>query len=100
MKKMAKTKTKMVSHNPWVVGEKYFIRTVTMSLTGRLVSAGEQELVLSDASWIADTGRFMQAVKTGVFSEVEPYGDNLVIVGRGSVIDATIVEWELPKVQK
>jgi len=97
------TKAKKVirkADNPWIIGENYLIRTVTMILTGKLLSVGSQELVLEKAAWIADTGRFMQAVKTGSFSEVEPYGDNPVIVGRGSVIDATIVGFELPDKQK
>jgi hypothetical protein len=96
---MKKT-TKKETHNPWVVGEKYLIRTVTMIVTGRLVSFGEQELVLEEAAWIADTGRFNHAVKTGSFNEVEPFGDNPVIVGRGSIIDATVVNWDLPRYVK
>lgn len=73
---------------PWQVGKNYFIRTVTMIQTGRLVGVTQQELILEDAAWIADTGRFHEALKTGKFSEVEPYPDGKVIVGRGSVIDA------------
>lgn len=75
--------------SPWAVGKKYFIRTVTMHLTGELVSVGSQELVLKDAAWIADSGRFSEAVRdVSKCSEVEPF-DKPVIVGRGSIIDAT-----------
>lgn len=79
------------SNCPWQVGQKYFIRTVTMHLTGELVSVSQQELVLKDAAWIADSGRFHLAVKDPRnCSEVEPFQQN-VIVGRGAVVDATII---------
>ena len=74
---------------PWEVGKKYFIRTVTMHLSGELVSVSRQELVLKDAAWIADSGRLNEAVEDpNKFSEVEPFR-RPVIVGRGSIVDAT-----------
>lgn len=73
---------------PWEIGKIYLIRTVTMIDTGRLVAVSQQELVLEDAAWIADTGRFADALKKAEFGEVEPFPDGRVIVGRGSVIDA------------
>ena len=72
----------------WRVGEAYLIRTVTMIDTGILVSIDEHEIVLKDAAWIADTGRFNEALKTLNFSEVEPFPDGLVAVGRSALIDA------------
>jgi hypothetical protein len=85
---------------PYAVGENYFIRTVSMIVTGRVESVGAQEIVLRDAAWIADTGRFAQAVATAEFSEVEPYPDGQrVILGRASVIDATTIP-ALPRKQK
>lgn len=86
--------------HPYKVGKPYFIRTVTHHLTGRLIKVTDKELVLEDAAWIADDGRFYDALKDGEFSEVEPFPDGEVIVGRGSIIDA--VEWkhDLPKKQK
>lgn len=85
---------------PYKIGGMYLIRTVTMILTGKLVSVGEHELVLTSAAWIADTGRYMQAVATGVFNEVEPYPvDSEVLVGRTALIDAVQIP-QLPMVQK
>lgn len=77
------------SDNPFmIVGKSYFIRTVTHYLTGTLVWVGEKELALTDAAWIADTGRFHQFVKGETVSEVEPFAKgSTVIVGRGSIID-------------
>ncbi len=78
-------------NGPWEVGKKYFIRTVTMHLTGELISISQQELVLKDAAWIADSGRFNETLKDiNNASEVEPFQNN-VIVGRGSIIDATTI---------
>ena len=83
----------------WEVGKNYLIRTVTMINTGKLVAVTEQEIVLEQAAWIADTGRFANALKTGKFDEVEPFPDGKVIVGRGAVIDAVEIK-ELPREQK
>lgn len=89
-----------LAEHPYQVGKNYFIRCVTFYYTGRLVRVTAQELVLEDAAWIADTGRFADALKTGDFSEVEPYPSNELILGRGAVVDAWIAEWPLPTKQK
>lgn len=83
----------------WEIGKNYLIRTVTMIDTGRLVAVTPMELVLEDAAWIADTGRFADAVKKAEFSEVEPFPAGRVIVGRGSIIDAIQIT-QVPRSQK
>ncbi len=83
----------------WEIGENYLIRTVTMTDTGKLVEVGEHELVLEDAAWIADTGRFSDALKSGTFSEVEPFPEGKLIIGRGSIVDAVKIK-TLPRKQK
>ena len=80
----------------WKIGAIYLIRTVTMIDTGRLVSVTPQELVLEEAAWIADTGRFSDALNKLSFNEVEPFPDGRVIVGRGGIIDAV----EINQVQR
>jgi hypothetical protein len=57
---------------PFKVGEKYFIRTVTYFLTGQVKAVVGQFLVLDQGAWIADTGRFNEAINEGKLSEVEP----------------------------
>jgi hypothetical protein len=81
----------------WEIGATYFVRTVTHHLTGELVSVTPQELVVKNAAWIADDGVFSEAMKTGEFSEVEPYPDGNVIIGRGSLIDARKVAFAAPR---
>jgi hypothetical protein len=98
-KKLAGMFPKCAQDSPWVIGKTYLIRTVTMIQTGRLVQVTEQELVLEDAAWIADTGRFANALKTCKFSEVEPFPDGQVIVGRGAIIDAVQI-YVVPREQK
>ena len=71
----------------WQIGKIYLIRTVTMIDTGRLVEVTPHEIVLEDAAWIADTGRFGAALKSLNFSEVEPFPDGQVAIGRGAIID-------------
>lgn len=91
----------MNANEHWKIGENYLIRTVTHIDIGRLTAVTDKELVLVDAAWIADTGRYEQCVKEGQLSEVEPFPDDEpVIVGRGALIDA--VRWlhDLPREQK
>ena len=80
---------------PWSIGTAYLIRTVTMYYTGRLEFVGEHELVLSDAAWISDVGRYNEALRTGKLNEVEPINGN-VIIGRGGLIDAAQWGFDLP----
>lgn len=87
--------------HPYKIGANYMVRTVTMINTGRLVQVTNQELVLEDAAWIADTGRFATTLKDGNFNEIEPFPDGRVIVGRGAVIDACeLTGFPLPRAQK
>ena len=80
-------------------GEKYLIRTVTNYVVGVVKQVGDKELLVGSASWVADTGRFHDALKNGGFREVEPYLDD-VIVGRGAIVDATVWRHDLPTAQK
>lgn len=82
-----------------MIGKSVFIRTVTMYHTGRIVGIDDKFIVLEDAAWVADTGRFSDALKTGELCEVEPV-DGRVLVSLGAVVD--IFEWnhKLPRKQK
>lgn len=78
-----------------LAGKAVFIRTVTHHYTGRAVAITATEIVLDDAAWIADDGRFHAAMQVGELSEVEPYPNGkLVYVGRGAVLD--MCEWSHP----
>ena len=83
----------------WVLGRNYLIRTVTMIQIGKLKAITDKELLLSEACWVADTGRFNEALSNGTLNEVEMFTRD-VIIGRGAIVDAT--EWisELPKTSK
>lgn len=74
----------------WEVGKHYVLRTVTMIDVGKLVAVTEQELVLENASWIADTGRWNTFLKDGTYTESEPFPDGRVVVGRNAIIDAVL----------
>lgn len=85
--------------SPYKIGENYFIRTVTHHYTGKLIRVTPKELVLQDAAWIADDGRFMNALKDGTLNEIEPFQDD-VVIGRGAILDATFWRHDLPRTQK
>jgi len=57
-----------------MVGEKFYFRTVTYHLTGRVKKVIGHILELENAAWIADSGRFMNTIKEGKLNEVEPVG--------------------------
>ena len=57
------------------VGKQLFIRTVTYHIVGKVEKIVGTFFVLSNASFIADSGRFMNAIKNGNLNEVEPLGD-------------------------
>lgn len=81
-----------IHNNPFmVIGTSYFIRTVTHYYTGRLIWVGDNEIVLEDVCWIADTGRFNEFMAGKTVNESEPYPKlSKVIIGRGSIIDMSV----------
>ena len=80
-----------------MVGEKYFFRTVTYHLTGRVKKVIGSILELEDAAWIADSGRFMNAIKEGKLKEVEPVGKAYINIQ--SVTDFFPWKHKLPEKQ-
>ena len=86
-----------IPEHPYPVGQNVFIRTVTMHYTGHLDRVTAGELVLTDASWIADSGRFHVALMNGDLCEVEPFPTGEVIVPRSGVIDVCRWHHALPR---
>ena len=82
---------KLVS--PLSVGRAVLLRTVTHYYTGRIALIRAHEIVLTDAAWIADTGRWWNALKEGRLKEIEPFVDP-VSINRNAMIDCT--EWRHP----
>lgn len=83
----------------FTVGECVLICTVTRYLTGRIKAIRGSFLTLEDAAWIADTGRFTNAIKDGSLSEVEPVFDD-VRVNVGSIVDVYKWKHALPREQR
>ena len=85
------------------IGENYLIRTVTFTYVGNLISVGDKELLMGDASWVADTGRFSDMLKNGIESqdnaEIEPCHVD-IFIGRGAIVDMIPYNHELPTKQK
>jgi hypothetical protein len=84
---------------PYHVGDAVFIRTVTYHYTGRIVAITPGEIVLAEAAWIADSGRFSVALATGTLSEVEPYPAG-VVISRGAIVDVSPWAHPLPRMAK
>lgn len=82
-----------------LVGKSFFFRTVTYHLTGRVEEVLHNNILrLSTAAWVADSGRFTQAIKTGTLNEVEPVGD--AYLNLDTVTDFFPWAHELPTEQK
>lgn len=81
-----------------MVGEKFYFRTVTYHLTGRVKKVVGSILELENAAWIADSGRFMQCIKEGLLNEVEPVGR--AFINLNSVTDFFPWKHALPDKQK
>lgn len=80
---------------PFIIGKAYLIRTVTYHMLGRIDKVSGDFLVLSDASWVADSGRFSTAITKGELSESEYVGD--AIVSLTAIVDAFPWGHKIPK---
>ena len=78
------------------IGNSVFVRTVTFHYTGRITDMDNESLILEDAAWIADSGRFSIVLKNGDLGEVEPYPD-LVYINRATIVDASVWMHDLPQ---
>jgi hypothetical protein len=79
------------------VGEAVYVRTVTYHYTGRISRVTPGEVVLTDAAWVADSGRWAAALATGSLSEVEPYPEGEVAISRGAIVDVCRWAHALPR---
>jgi hypothetical protein len=87
-----------ISNYDDLVGKSFFFRTVTYHLVGKVKKRFGNFLQLENASWIADSGRFMNALRDGTLNEVEPVGKAYINIE--SITD--FFEWNhgLPNEQK
>ena len=81
------------------IGKPYLFRSVTMIYTGRLQKVSKYEFLITEAAWIPDTERWMDAVTKSAFKEVEPYGEKPVVLSRGAMLDVVEIP-ELVREQK
>lgn len=99
--KAKKGKVKIIDGKavPFEIGGRYFIRTVTYFATGEVEEIKGEFLVLKDAAWVADTGRFREAIMSGVLNEVEPV-EVPMFINMASITDAFEWKHQLPREQK
>jgi hypothetical protein len=84
---------------PFEVDQTWLIRTVTFAVTGRVKAIKGKFLVLNEAAWIADTGRFGECIEMGSLSEVEAVTAD-VVVNTDSIVDAYSLETFITKETK
>jgi hypothetical protein len=81
-----------------LVGKTLFLRTVTYHIIGKVEKLIGKIVFLSQAIWVADSGRFMQAIKGGELNEYEEMGD--WFVNLDTVTDFGFWKHNIPKGQK
>ena len=81
-----------------LVGGKFYFRTVTYHSVGEVKKIVGRFVFLKTASWVADSGRFMNAIKDGELAEVEPVGD--AFLNLDTVVDFFPWKHTLPTKQK
>lgn len=89
MVNLLKTQQGPAMKHPFEIGKKYFIRTATYFQLGRLKEIKGKWLILEEASWIADTGRFHEFLRDGKCNEYESFIED-VYIPLDSVIDITL----------
>jgi hypothetical protein len=87
------------NNDDFIIGEAVYIRTITYHQTGRVIGLTKSFVVLEDAAWIPDSGRFMQAIETGTLDEVEPVTVP-VRVSLACIVDVYPWLHNLPRSQK
>ena len=80
------------------IGKKIFVRTVTYHMVGKVIKVNDGLIFLENASWIADSGRFMDFIKEGQLNEVEPVGD--WFINKSVIVDGCIWKHALPTKQQ
>jgi hypothetical protein len=99
LKELIETQSGKMNHWTQWLGKKVYVQTVTYHYTGQVVElVGDESAILEDAAWIADTGRFAQAMETGEYDEIEPIPLPIQL-NYGSVVMIT-TSVTLPRKQK
>jgi hypothetical protein len=101
IKQLTQMVNQPVDSNSFEVGKNVFIQTVTHYYTGRVAKVTSFDLILEDAAWIADTGRFSNAMEAvDNLAEVEPIPFPYCVT-LGSIVGFGYPNWkELPRTQK
>lgn len=90
----------MPAEIPFDVGKQYLIRTIGYHWIGRVQSIVGRFLILEIASWVADTGRYSEALAGKLTelptSELEP-SPRPVILNADHITDAVEYPFEIPR---
>jgi len=98
LEKALQDETTVSTELPFEIGEAYLIRTVTYHILGKVESIKGNFLVLNEASWVADSGRFNEAIGKGTLNEIEFVGNAIVSIN--AIADAYPWSHKLPKDSK
>lgn len=75
------------------------IRTVTLYYTGVVKRVVDGFVILGEAAWIPDSGRWSTFLSSGTANEVEPFPDE-VAISLGSIVDVAPWSAALPRTVK
>ncbi len=72
------------------IGDKVFIRTLTYHYIGEVVEETAEAIILDKTVWVADSGRFTEAIAEGSLNEFEIIGLITPII-KNNMVD--IIPW-------
>lgn len=88
---------------PFEIGTAYLFRTITYHALGRVKSIVGKFLILEEAGWVADTGRYSDACEGRMMeltsSEFEPVM-RPYIINSDHITDSVTYPYELPRAVK
>jgi hypothetical protein len=86
-----------VLENKLAPGNKVIIRTVTTYWIGEVVEIDGEWVELKDASWVMDTGKWAECVKTGSIDTHQREDAPWKIVNLSAAVDISPWMHDLPK---
>lgn len=84
---------------PFKVGDCILVRTVTMTVVGRVVALSHDFIHLEGGGWVPDTGKLHVALAHGTLAEFEPT-PSWALVSRAAIVDVWPWNHPLPTTPK
>lgn len=96
---MERRAEELAAELPFKVGSCILIRTVTMTVVGRVTALSRDFIHLEGGGWAPDTGRLHEALAHGTLAEFDPT-PSWALVSRAAIVDVWPWNHPLPTTPK